>query len=234
VLHALFVVMLPLIMIGASLIDATWLAAIAVVVSKWRMFAVRPRYWLANVRANLVDITVGIAAVSYMSQTDSVLTITIWGVLYGIWILVLKPMSKPAAMTLQALVAQALGLGALYTNHNEANTVILILLTWLICFGSSRHLLTTFEDSENRILTHFWALFAAQIALILTHWQIVYANSVPQIALVLTLIGYPLAVGYYLHKTRGLRAGIRSQMIVFVSIALVAVIVFSDWQYKGF
>ena len=36
------------------------LAASLIILSKWRMFAVRPRYWPANLRANGVDLTVGL------------------------------------------------------------------------------------------------------------------------------------------------------------------------------
>ncbi len=41
-------------------------AFILVMLSKWRVFAVRPRYWLANIQANLVDFILSISVVVLM------------------------------------------------------------------------------------------------------------------------------------------------------------------------
>ena len=43
-----------------------------VVLSKWRIIAVRPRFWWANIQANLVDLTVGIGVVGLMYLPTSV------------------------------------------------------------------------------------------------------------------------------------------------------------------
>ena len=36
--------------------NSPWLAIAAVLLSKWRVLAVRPRFWFANLIANMVDI----------------------------------------------------------------------------------------------------------------------------------------------------------------------------------
>jgi peptidoglycan/LPS O-acetylase OafA/YrhL len=134
----------------------------------------------------------------------------------------------------QAFIAQGLGLVALFTGHNQMHQVFLVLLTWLICFSASRHFLVAFEDDANRSLSHLWGLFGAEIALILSHWQIVYSGIMPQIALVLSVIGYALGVGYYLHKTRGISATVRRQLIIFCVIVLILILLQPDWQAQTF
>ena len=47
------------------------LGLLLVLVSKWRIFAVRPRYWLLNIKSSLVDLIVGFSFVliAYCSGT---------------------------------------------------------------------------------------------------------------------------------------------------------------------
>jgi hypothetical protein len=234
VLHTFYLVLLPLVVVGLVYGRFVAIALMVIILSKWRMFAVRPRYWLANIRANMVDIIVGFSVVSFMSGTKLLSTILIWGAAYSFWLIVIKPRSSPFMVGAQAFIAQGLGLVALFTNHNQIHQVFLVALTWLICFSSSRHFLVTFEDNANRSLSHIWALFAAEMALILGHWSIVYSHAVPQIALILSLVGYALGVGYYLHKTRGLRANVRRQLIIFCIIVLVLILLQPDWQAQTF
>jgi len=40
-------------------IASPYAAFALVLLSKWRVFAVRPRYWFANLQANMVDVIVG-------------------------------------------------------------------------------------------------------------------------------------------------------------------------------
>jgi hypothetical protein len=70
VLHTLYLLLLPLLVVGSALRFPT-MGYILVLLSKWRMFAVRPRYWLANVRANMTDLIVGLSIVSFMNNTAS-------------------------------------------------------------------------------------------------------------------------------------------------------------------
>ena len=46
-----------------------WIAILLVFVSKWRTFAVRPRFWLANVKSNLVDLIFSLSIVILMFST---------------------------------------------------------------------------------------------------------------------------------------------------------------------
>lgn len=234
VLHTFYLVLLPLFVVGLTYGRFVAIALMIIILSKWRMFAVRPRYWLANIRSNMVDIIVGFSVVSFMSGTKLLSTILIWGGVYSFWLIVIKPRSSPMLVGAQAFIAQGLGLVALFTNHNQIHQVFLVALTWVICFSAARHFLITFEDDANRSLTHIWALFGAEMALILGHWHIVYSHAVPQIALVLSIVGYALGVGYYIHKTKGLHANVRRQLIIFCIIALVLILLQPDWQAQTF
>ena len=53
-LHLGLLLLLPLIVFVLVRLNFVVLALIIIVLSKWRMFAVRPRFWPANIRANAV------------------------------------------------------------------------------------------------------------------------------------------------------------------------------------
>ena len=44
-------------------VQSPWLAFAVLLMSKWRALAVRPRFWFANLVANMVDIIVGVSIV---------------------------------------------------------------------------------------------------------------------------------------------------------------------------
>lgn len=233
-LHILYMILLPLLALSLVRSGFTNAAIVVVILSKWRMLAVKPRYWLANIRANSVDMIVGFSSIIFMSQSDELLTTLIWAGLYSAWLILLKPRSSPLMVSLQALVAQGVGLVAVFNNFSSWNPAVLVLLTWVICFCASKHLLMAFEDESNRTLAHLWAVFGAEISLVLGHWHIVYSNSLPMNALVLSVIGYALALGYYLHKTKGLNRTFRQQLFIFSAIVIAIIVVFTEWQTETF
>jgi hypothetical protein len=233
-LHVIYMVLLPLLVLSLVRSGFTDAAIAVIILSKWRMFAVKPRYWLANIRANSVDMIVGFSVVIFMSQTSESTTTLLWAGLYSLWLIIIKPRSSSLMVSVQALLAQGLGLVAVFNNFSDWNPVYLIILAWLICFCAAKHLLLAFEDDMNRPLSHLWAIFAAELALIFGHWHIVYIESIPMIALVLSVVGYSLALGYYLEKTRGLSKGFRQQLIISSIIVICMVIIFTEWQTETF
>src|SRR6266436_394230 len=54
------------------------LASGLVLLSKWRMLAVRPRFWPAIIRANAVDIVVGLSAVLFIAHSVSGYLQLVW------------------------------------------------------------------------------------------------------------------------------------------------------------
>lgn len=200
--------------------------------SKWRIFAVKPRFWPANVRANLIDITVGLSVIIFMSGTNELITQFVWLCLYIFWLLILKPKSSSISVSTQAIIGQTLGLLALYGSYSDSSIVSLVLFTWIICYGAARHFFSAFDEKDSKLYSHIWGLFGAQMAWILSHWQLTY-TFMPQVALIITIIGYSIAYCFYLHETRGLRASIRNQFIIFTAVILIFIALFSEWQYQG-
>ena len=61
--HVMLSIGLAVVSTALTVVSANWVfAIILVLLSKWRVVAVRPRYWWLNLKANLVDFTVGAAA----------------------------------------------------------------------------------------------------------------------------------------------------------------------------
>lgn len=207
------------------------IAVSLVLLSKWRMFSVKPRHWPANIRANAVDIIVGLSVLIFMTHTDLQSVQLLWAVAYGFWLLTLKPMASSLGITLQALASQALGLTAIFIAWGQASSVVLILLTWVICYSAARHFFAGFEESMSRYLAGAWSYFGAALVWVLSHWLLFY-GAVAQPALLLTVIGFGLGGIYYLEKTDKMSIVLRRQIIFVVISVIIIVLLFSDWADK--
>src|ERR1700729_1029988 len=94
VVHIFFNILLPLAVFALVRTDFVPLALAVILLSKWRMFAVRPRFWITNIRANAVDIIVGISFLVFMVNSDSQLLQLVWVAGYIAWLVFLKPASS--------------------------------------------------------------------------------------------------------------------------------------------
>lgn len=205
-----------------------------IILSKWRMFAVKPRFWPANIRANSVDILVGLSTLVFMVETPSQVWQIIWTVLYIAWLTVIKPSSKTLMIGVQALVAFLWALGALFLVGDELPSLYLVVGTGVICYLVAHHFFDAFEEAYTRLLAYVWAFFGSALVWVLSHWLLYYPSSgvVSQPMLILVTIGYGLAAIYYLDHTERLSKSIRNQF-AFIMIAITAIIlVFSDWGDK--
>src|SRR5689334_2772385 len=90
-LHIILTALLPALVFILVRLGFVGLAATIILLSKWRMLAVKPRHWPANIRANAVDITVGLSLLIFMTHSASQLMQLIWALMYGIWLVVIKP-----------------------------------------------------------------------------------------------------------------------------------------------
>lgn len=230
--HLGLTILLPLILYVLVRIDFSLLAALFILISKWRMFAVRPRYWLANIRANGVDVMVGLSVVVFMSSTPSGVWQLVWVVLYGLWLVFLKPGSSLAKISLQAVVGQFVGLMALFLAWGDASMYLLVIMSWIICYLAARHFFTSFDEPYTALYAHTWAYFAAALTWLLSHWLLFY-GVLAQPTLLLTVIGYGLAALYYLEHTDRLSILLRRQFIFIMVAVVVVVLVFSDWVDKA-
>jgi hypothetical protein len=221
-------VLLPILAYILVRIDFVAVAIILIFLSKWRMFAMRPRYWVANLVSNGVDIMVAVSLVLFMATTSVAWWQLLWVVVYGVWLIWLKPRYDVLSVSAQAMIGQLLGLSLLYLKFGDSSIVLLVAGTWLVTYLSARHYLTSFEESHSPLLAHIWAYFSASLAFILAHWLLFY-GTIAQIIVILTVIGYGLAALYYLDATARLTAVLQRQMLAIMLGILIVIMVFSNW-----
>lgn len=220
--------LLPILAYILVRIDFVAIAILLILLSKWRMFAVRPRYWMANVIGNGVDIMVAVSLVLFMASTTVAWWQLFWTLLYGLWLVWLKPRYDVLSVSAQAMIGQLLGLSLLYLKFGDSSIVGLVAGTWIITYLSARHFLTSFEESASALLAHIWAYFSASLAFILGHWLLFY-GTIAQIIVILTTVGYGLAALYYLDATEKLSKVLQRQMIAIMLAILAIVMIFSNW-----
>jgi len=234
-LHLGLLILLPLVVFVLVRLGDTFvkLAFATVLLSKWRMLAVRPRFWPANIRANGVDIIVGLSVVLFMTHSDPQWWQIVWAALYGFWLIVIKPATGTLMTSLQAMIGQLAGLMAVYLTWAASPLYVLVLATGLVCYLAARHFFDSFDEPYGRLLSYLWGYFGAAIGWLLGHWLLFYAHGViAQPTLILSVLGYGLAVLYYFDHEERLHAGLKRQFL-FIMIAIILVILtFSDWGDK--
>jgi hypothetical protein len=226
--HLAFNLLLPILAYILVRIDFAGLAILLVVISKWRMFAVRPRYWLANVISSSVDILVGVSLVIFMANTSVAWWQLFWALIYGAWLIVLKPRSDVLSVSAQAMIGQLLALTVLFFKFGDAPLAWLVLGTWGITYLAARHFFTSFDEPQFALLSHLWAWFAASLAFILGHWLLFY-GTIAQIIVLLTTIGYGLAALYYLDASDRLTTLMQRQLLAIMAAILIIVLALSNW-----
>lgn len=207
------------------------LALAIILLSKWRMLAVRIRFWPANVRANSVDIMVSVSLLLFMANTANQFVQLLWVFLYIIWLVLIKPASGGVMIPVQALIGMTCALMALFSSWGDAKLIVLVGMTGLICYLSARHFFDSFDEPFARLLSYLWGYFGAAVVWVLGHW-LLYYSVVAQPVLLLIAIGFALAALYYLDHHDRLSGGVQKQ-ITFILIAIIAVVlIFSDWGDK--
>lgn len=232
VLHLALLVILPIVVFVLVRLNFVQLALSIVVLSKWRMLAVRPRFWSANVRANAVDIMVGLSVVLFMAHAANNLAVQlVWVALYAAWLIAIKPASDTLMVSIQAGIGQFVALMALYMAWTDGPLYGLTFLTGLICFMAARHFFDAFDEPYAKMLSYTWGYFGAALAWLLSHWLIFY-GVISQPTLVLSVLGYGLAGMYYLDHQERLGKGVRRQLIFIMVAVIVVILAFSDWGDK--
>lgn len=221
-------VLLPVLSYILVRVNFVPLAILLIILSKWRMFAVRPRYWLANIASNGIDILVAVAFVLFMASTTIQWWQLFWMALYAGWLVWLKPRNDVLSVSFQAMVGQLLGLAVFYFKFGDASLPVLVAATWGIAYLSARHFLTSFEEPHTALISHVWGYFAAGLAFVLGHWLLFY-GSIAQIIVILTVIGYSLAAMYYFGATDKLTVIVRRQLLAVMGVILLIIIVLSNW-----
>ncbi|MEI7682959.1 MAG: hypothetical protein WCJ24_01505 [Candidatus Saccharibacteria bacterium] len=231
VFHIILTLLLPILVYVMVRIHFTQIALLIILLSKWRMFAVKPRHWPANIRANAIDIIVGVSILVFMMQSGSQLMQLTWAVGYGVWLIFIKPGSNVLSVSSQALIGQFVGMTALFIRFGGVNSAILMMATWAICYLAARHFLASFDEPHTRFFSYLWGYFGAALVWLLSHWLLFY-GPIAQPTLLLGVIGFGLATLYYLQETDRLSTFFQRQILFIMFAIVVILIIFSDWGDK--
>jgi hypothetical protein len=206
-------------------IEVPELALALILLSKWRMFAVRPRFWTANIRANAVDLIVGLALLAFMVEASSQLQQLGWAAAYGLWLAAIKPASGPLMVSVQATAGLLAGLSAVFLVWGDQSLWVMILAVGLVCYLSARHFFDSFDEPYAKLLSYLWAYFGAALTWVLGHWLLFY-GPVAQPTLLLVSLGYGLAALYYLDHYDKLSRLVRIEIVI-TSCAIIAAVLVS-------
>lgn len=190
--------------VGAVLITvlsgSPLLGILLVLVSKWRIFAVRKRYFFISLKANLVDIVVGISVVllTYSSGSSFLISDILLMIFYPVWLLFIKPQTSEVATLAQSLIAVFLGISAAVLMTAGNNSIWVVILSFLIGYASSRHVLAQGNDRDFTLTTLVCGLVFAEIAWLSNTWSIIYTFEnfglsgikIPQLAIILTIFAF--------------------------------------------
>lgn len=163
-------------LITVWVIASPYAAFALVLLSKWRILAVRPRYWFANIQANLVDIIVGLSVVVLLyAASGALITQIAITLLYIAWLLVIKPRSKRMFVAIQAGVAIFLGVSALVQVSYDWFASPVVLIMWVIGYSAARHVLGSYDEAHISFYSLVWGLVFAEIGWLTYHWTFAYA-----------------------------------------------------------
>lgn len=216
-----------------------------VLLSKWRIFAVRPRFWFANIQTNLVSVIIDISFVVFLYAAnvanigDSQILIvqSLFVALYVAWLLLLKPKSKRVYIVAQAGSALFVGITAVFVMAYGWIASPVVLLVWLIGYATARHVLSSYdEESHTLLLSLVWGLVLAEIGWIAYHWTIAYrlpfvtSILLPQVSIVVLCFGFVTYKAYnsYYHYQKIRFSDIILPLIFTVSIISVLVLAFNN------
>jgi len=223
---------LPLLVFLLVRISFVQLALSLILLSKWRMLAVRPRFWVANIRANAIDMIVGVSVLAFMvAAGSSEILQFVWAVFYAGWLIGVKPRGETFWVSAQALIGFAAGLMAVFVTWDHEPLGLLVLSVGAICFFAAHHFFYSFDEPYMRLLSYFWGYFGAALTWILGHWLLFY-GPVAQPTLLLVSFGVGLGTLYYLDHFDKLNHNVRRQIMFIMVAVFLVVLTFSDWGDK--
>lgn len=214
--YILLNILMALAILGVILTVQSPLPAFGLVLlSKWRIFAVRPQHWGANLVSNVVDVIVGVSFVVFLyAASGAIVTQIILTALYIAWLLVLKPQSKRFAVVLQAGIGQFVGVAALMHISFDWWASPVVLLMWVIGYSAARHVLIAYKEPHYALLSLIWGLIVAELGWLTYHWNFAYDFGISadlflsQAAIIVGLFGFLAERGYAsIHEHGSLRRG---------------------------
>lgn len=203
---------------------------------KWRTFAVQPRFWLPNIKANLVDFIVGISSVLLIHQSSYTWLGILWAVLYIGWLLFVKPRDSSLFVGLQAFWAQFIGLLVLFMIPTAVKTPLLtIVLIWLIAWSAARHFFSNYDESQYKSMALIWGLLVSQLAWIMLHWVQYYTlldTKIATLPIIVTILSASIGSMYHSYKNEALQRSVVVENSIFAGALLAVVLVTAGWVAK--
>jgi hypothetical protein len=214
---------------------AAWPALALVLLSKWRVFALRPRFWWINIKANLVDFLVGISYVGllYLSA-GSIPIMLVLAIAYGVWLLYVKPRSDPPSILLQAGIVQFVALTVLFSLSVVIQEFLVILGCFCIGYVAARHVVINYEEDHSEFISYAWGLVISQLAWLMYRWTVTYdlqlPFKVPQIALLSLVLSMAAARLYVAAKANRLSSSLIRSTMVFSVVLIAFILIFARWD----
>ena len=200
--HLLFNIILAVIVwLSIVITKSPLIAIILIIASKWRTFAVRPRFWAVNVKSNLVDLIFSLSIAilmyaiaysnAYVNVTNNSILQICFVILYILWLTFIKPRSDELFMKIQALLSVFFGFTTLFT----------------VGYASLRHILSINSSKDIEILSLFWGLIIAEISWFSSFLVIAYpiqiSNifnfAIPQVSIIVSALSFT-AFEFFLPK----------------------------------
>jgi len=200
-----------------------------VLLSKWRVLAVRPRYWFAHIQSNMVDIIVSLSLVIllYAASGSGIAQIGI-AFLYVLWLLVLKPRSKRSLVVAQAGISLFMGTTAVALVSYDWYASFVVLAFWIIGYSTGRHVLSAYgQEAHISFLSLIWGFIIAEIGWLTYHWTIAYdligvgSIKLPQVAIITIFLSFLAERVYASYSKYG---KIRSNDIILPALLSISVI----------
>jgi hypothetical protein len=239
-LHILF----NLLVAGGSLalvmfFPDTPLAAIGLVlVSKFRVFAVKPRFWAPNILSNLTDfifcagIVLLIWGAGVGGGSQAVIYQLVLTGLYAAWLILLKPLTKSVPVIIQAGLSQFVGLTALFSVADYLSAPVVTLACFGIGFAVARHVLMLHKERQYTLLALVWGFVLAQLGFLGYHWSLTYNIGtlvyVPETAVVAAILAFVVEKFYSSYRENDGQIKQDDVLLptMFGAIALLVILVF--------
>lgn len=220
------------VLVSTMIYTPPYLAYFLVILSKWRVLAVRPRFWLANIQANAVDLFVGFSVVTLIWQASGAWFLqVVLAILYGVWLLIIKPSSKHRYIVWQAGISQAVSLVALASVAHTVDTGFTVLVGWVIGYISARHVLGMYEDEDTTLVSMAWGFVVAEIIWLCSHWIVAYQLHplvlIPQMAIITGLLGYTATTAYDAYH-KNVLSWARTRASVLLTAAIIAILLLKE------
>jgi hypothetical protein len=210
-------------------IGSPYAAFALVLLSKWRLLAVRPRYWFVNLQANLVDIITGLSIVVLLYAAQGVVVIqALLALVYIGWLLFIKPRSARHFVAIQAGTATFLGVMALQTISYDWWSAPVVLIVWLIGYSTARHVLGSYDEAHISFYSLVWGLVFAELGWLSYHWSFAYGIpglggiKLSQAALIMLAISFVTERAYSSYVRHG---SVRTNDVLLPVLFCVSVVV---------